>query len=475
MNWKRRLFMAALGGLYLDGSGSAVAQDKNPFVGLWSGALVDEGQMSRYRLSISSTGQAALVFLETGGLSLNATMVELPGPRVHLAWPNYDLSLDGWLGRDGTIDAILTQGGVARPLQFSRGDLFPRTPLTPPASGPMTPALLRALRGFTETPAMGVGWMNARGERRALVDGLRSADAAAPVARTDKWQIGSCTKSMVAVLVARLVDAGRLRWDQTIGQVFGAVVSPIQPSYREATFVHLLSHRAGLGRDLRLVEFRTFTFGRMDDPRAERLRYTALVLAASPTAAPGREMRYSNAGYIVAAAMVEALMGAPWEILMAEYVFQPLGLRSAGFGPPAKLGEIDQPSGHLLGVDGRLHPPTTLEQADLPTAMAPAGDVHANLDDLLTYLQVTRDRPTTFLSESSWTTLQTSQFGDDHALGWNLTDSGGLTHDGGNGLWLARLAIERPSGRLCAVLFNGVTPQIGVALEQASAALTAAD
>jgi CubicO group peptidase (beta-lactamase class C family) len=70
------------------------------------------------------------------------------------------------------------------------------------------------------------------------------------------------------------------------------------------------------------------------DPRASRLALTGLTLARPPEAAPGARFIYSNRNYIVAAAMLEAATGRPWEDLMRERLFAPLAMEGAGFGPP---------------------------------------------------------------------------------------------------------------------------------------------
>ena len=471
MAWNRRQGLIGLTGLAMLGVRAAHAQGSEALVGVWSGAAVEDGQMSRFRLQVLADGHATLVLIDSGELPLGATEVSLRAPNIHLAWPEYGLGLDGRLDGADAIEAVLDQGGLKHPVRFTRGDRYPRKVLAPPAARPMSPAVLDELLRFSEAPAMGAAWARPGGGRSVLVKGLRSADAAILVRPGDKWRIGSCGKSMNALLIAHLVEAGSLAWTTTVGQMLGKAVPDMRPAYRDTNLLHLLSHHAGLPRDPPIGELVKFSPEAQADPRPERLRYARMVLAMEPVAAPGAKMQYSNAGHVVAAAMAEAATGTPWEVLMTRRVFRPMGLKSAGFGLPTRLGRLDQPSGHQLGVDGRLHPPSTLKQANVPAVMAPAGGAHFSLGDLLTYLETTRDRPAQVLSAAHWATLQTPPFGDGMALGWGVTSEGGLTHDGGDGLWLARLSVDRPSGLVTAVAFNGVTPAIGMAMEQTQAAL----
>lgn len=96
-----------------------------------------------------------------------------------------------------------------------------------------------------------------------------------------------------------------------------------------------------------------------------------------PIAPLGERFQNPNIGYIVAAVMLEARLGRSRETHVAEQVFQPLGLSSAGIGPnqPSRSRLIDQPVGHRSGTE-RL-----IAFVDRGTgAEAPAGGVYMGLD-----------------------------------------------------------------------------------------------
>jgi len=98
--------------------------------------------------------------------------------------------------------------------------------------------------------------------------------------------------------------------------------------------------------------------------------------------------------------------------------------------------------------------------------MGPAGQVHMNLRDLLTYLEAHRDMPTTFLSDESWTTLHTPPFGGDYALGWTVSGTGVLSHGGTNGKWKSEVLADRASGLVCAGVANVLNNNTQSALRQ---------
>ncbi len=80
---------------------------------------------------------------------------------------------------------------------------------------------------------------------RAAV-GVRKWGAAALVTTNDLFHIGSCTKSMTATLTAMLIEAGQLRWDTTVAEVFPEWKGIMDRQYENVTVQQLLTQRSGL-------------------------------------------------------------------------------------------------------------------------------------------------------------------------------------------------------------------------------------
>jgi CubicO group peptidase (beta-lactamase class C family) len=321
----------------------------------------------------------------------------------------------------------------------------------PAAAGPDVPALARQLI-HAGAPAAGVGLYD--GKAICAVAGERIAGGGVTVETGDLWHIGSITKSMTATLAARMVENGQIGWDSTLGDVLGPLVPGMDEGFRAATLDQLLSHRAGVPENAGLVASMGF-HGRRDgaDLIAERLRYAGLVLHEAPLHPPGEGFLYSNAGYVVAGAMLEAADGRPWEDLIRAEVFEPLGLASAGFGPPGVAGAVDQPRGHAGGLFGGLSVREPGPSADNPAVLGPAGTVHISLCDLLAYAAAHATRPEGYLPPAAWDSLHRVR-GDGYALGWAIRDGGGRGHSGSNTMWFAQVAIWPDAGRAAAVVTN---------------------
>lgn len=309
--------------------------------------------------------------------------------------------------------------------------------------------LVQNLQTRADAPAAGVAILK-DGMGDIAVTGVTRQGGESPVSGAAPWHLGSNTKSMTALVVALLVDQGVLSWDDTVGDILGPVLPQIHPDLAPATYLTLLSHRSGLPPNAPTRLLRRLA-GARSDVVQDRLDYAAAVLAADPAQPPGT-FGYSNAGYVVAGAMLEATTGTPWETLIRQHIFKPLDLESAGFGAPEGEGV---PWGHrqgLLGMRGVAPGP----KADNVPAMGPAGRVHMSLADYLDYLALTATRPTTWLPQDTWDVLHRPP--DEvapYALGWTVAPDGALSHDGSNTLWYARATVWPGRGAAAFVVNRG--------------------
>jgi CubicO group peptidase (beta-lactamase class C family) len=212
--------------------------------------------------------------------------------------------------------------------------------------------------------------------------GTRAAGREIPVTTGDRFHIGSDTKAMTALLAAMYVDAGKLRWNSTVEEIFPELKKILAAGWGQVTLEGLLSHTSGIlddGERFGKLFEGSFEQGDLD---LRELRYWMLskFLTQPIAAAPRKQFAYSNMGYIIAGAMIERVAGRSWEALMLEKVFVPLRLRSAGFGPQATVGTGDAPLPHKV-IDGKAKPMLAGPNADNPLVLGPAGTVHMSLQD----------------------------------------------------------------------------------------------
>ena len=326
--------------------------------------------------------------------------------------------------------------------------------------------LLQQIKEDSGVPALGIA-VSANGKIESAVVGKRDVNQLDAAMLTDRWLIGSITKSMTATMIARLVDSGVLKWDTTIGQIFPRM--PMREEYRDITLLQLLQHRSGVQQDRYVTSaFLNPAAGPVTEFTKMRDHYAQFTLNRPPLFTPGTKMAYSNAGYSIAGHMAEVATGKPYETLMRELVFDPLGMSSARFGVPGSPGNPGargQLNGHVVANAG---PQTrVMDEPQLVGIQAPAGlGMGTTLEDLLKFAQfhlAGLRRTQTLVSAKNFAVLHDpadkSPGAYKYACGWVIEDA--LTpdtfhgHNGSDGTFYAEIAIW-PKRNLAAVSITNI-------------------
>lgn len=308
-----------------------------------------------------------------------------------------------------------------------------------PASRESLDSLLEPIREKYHLPALAGAIVRGNKVIGLGAVGVRAAGSSQRVTAGDKWHLGSDTKAMTATLCALLVEQGKLKWTSTLADVFPDLRETMDPDYRAATLEQLLCHRAGVPSELTAGGVWARAWQRKGDPTMQRRELLEGVLARPPVGKPGTAFLYSNAGVAIAGAMAEQVTGKPYETLMRTMLFDPLGMKSAGFGAAGTTEKIDQPRGHHRR-EGNDVPVPPGKFADNPPAIAPAGTVHCTLEDWAKFvsLHLAGDRgKDRLLKAATIKRLHKPLEGQDYAMGWIVTQrpwGGGtvLTHAGSN-------------------------------------------
>ena len=148
-----------------------------------------------------------------------------------------------------------------------------------------------------------------------------------PIRPQTRFEIGSVTKTFVAVTVLRLVEEGRLGLDDPISKWLPTLNQPNISS--SITVRQLLNHRAGtynFGDD---VEFRQVLF-------ADWSRYwqpeQVLAYVKAPYFEPDTDGQYSNTGYVLLGMIIRSVTGSTVAAELRRAVLDLAGLRSTCLG-----------------------------------------------------------------------------------------------------------------------------------------------
>ncbi len=277
-------------------------------------------------------------------------------------------------------------------------------------------------------PAMGAALVTSEGMQSIGVAGTRKRGDTTVVTNDDLWHLGSDGKAMTATMIARLVERGVMKWEQTLGETFTELAPQMNADMKSVTLGQLLSHHAGFDANFDLMKY----VGRKDLVAA-RVDTLKEAMTNGLKNKPGSKFLYSNWGYVVASAMAERTTGKPFETLMREELFTPLKMTSAGFGGTGTVGKIDQPWPHT--GNGKPAPSNGPQMDNLPV-MAAAGTMHMTLADWGKFVAehlrgVQGDTgKSTLLKKATFEKLHTV-VGSDYAMGWIVVKRGWA---GGNAL-----------------------------------------
>jgi len=140
-----------------------------------------------------------------------------------------------------------------------------------------------------------------------------------------KFEIGSMTKQFTAMLVLQFVNEGKIRLDSHVSEYLPYYR---QDTGRRVTISQLLSHTSSIPNFISEPGF-------LDGP-ASRVRYAVQEFAQKYCSGdlrfePGTKFEYSNSGYFLLGAILEAVSGEPYEKLLQERILDPLGMKGSGY------------------------------------------------------------------------------------------------------------------------------------------------
>ncbi len=246
-------------------------------------------------------------------------------------------------------------------------------------------ATLERIRNEHGLPGLAAAVVRGGEVEASAVVGVRRLGYPDRLQLDDRFHIASCTKSMTATLAAILVQQRVLDWTSRLVDILPELRDAVRPEYREATLEQLLAHAA------RMPAYTQFGPNRLEElqsipgsPPEKRLAFVSSVLASEEPNGGTGNAAYSNAGYTIAAVMMERAAVTSWEELIAKRLFQPLGLAHVDFGWPATPETPAQPRGHLRR-DGELVEQPLEDSYVLPTVLWPAGAVNSSIGDLALY------------------------------------------------------------------------------------------
>jgi CubicO group peptidase (beta-lactamase class C family) len=214
--------------------------------------------------------------------------------------------------------------------------------------------------------------------------GVKTLGKPDPVDADTLFLAASNTKAMTTLLIAKLVDEGKLRWEAPVTEVYPDFRLGDADTTRQVLVKHLVCACTGLPRqDFEwLFNFATAT------PASS----LASLGAMQPTSRFGEIFQYSNlmaaaAGYVGASVVSpKQELGAAYDEVMRSKVFEPLGMTHTTFDFATALsGNVASP--HDDDVDSKTMP-ARIDMNYSVAPIRPAGGMWTSARDLSKYLQM---------------------------------------------------------------------------------------
>lgn len=293
-------------------------------------------------------------------------------------------------GAEATTDkrwsSIALLMGSLRAPGYSRESFAGRT------AHKLDPARIATLKAFLAASMQqlgvpGVGYAFVQDGKVVDVGGLgvKKLGSPDPVGPDTQFMVASNTKGLSTLMMATLVDEGKLAWDAPVTSVYPAFRLGDDATTAKVRIRHLVCACTGLPRkDLEWI----FNTPRDTDPA----RVFPHLAATQPTSGFGEVFQYNNlittaGGFIAGQIAVPGLpVGDAYDRAMQARIFGPLGMSNTHFSfARALAGDVASP--HGLDLDGK----PAIASHDLSYSIVPfrpAGGAWSTPRDMARYVQV---------------------------------------------------------------------------------------
>jgi D-alanyl-D-alanine carboxypeptidase len=294
-------------------------------------------------------------------------------------------------------------------------------------------------RDAMNAPALTLGLADSSGPIRATVYGYSDVEAKAWANTTQLFQIGSLSKSFIAIVTLQLCEAGRLDLHASIRKYLPWL--QMESEFGEISAHHLLTHSSGMPADAAVIPNRPDAIARQ-------------------AYAPGSKFHYCNWGFEVLGHLIEKIEDRPWPGVLRDRILTPLGMaRSA----PVVTSEVRARMirSYVALYDDRpytRHGP--IAPAGNLTVTTAAGSIASTADDMAQYLQMLLNRGRTphrrLISDESFQLLTSPHidapmFGPSTSYGYGiaidrLDGRKRLKHTGGSASFSSSLQVDLDGG-----------------------------
>jgi CubicO group peptidase (beta-lactamase class C family) len=189
-----------------------------------------------------------------------------------------------------------------------------------------------------------------------------------------KFRLGSITKQFTSMLILQLVQEGKLKLD---GKITDYLPDYPKKTGEKITIHHLLTHTSGIPG---YTEFPGFFRNISRDPYTPA-EFVKLFADSALLFEPGVRWSYSNSAYFLLGVIIEKITGKPYEQVLQERIFEPLGMKGSGYDHHETI-LAKRAAGYERGPNGFVN--ASYLDMSIPYS---AGSLYSTVEDLFLWDQ----------------------------------------------------------------------------------------
>ena len=254
--------------------------------------------------------------------------------------------------------------------------------------------------------------------------GLANMEWNIPNTPDTKFRLGSITKQFTATVILQLVEQGKIKLDGKL--------SDYLPDYRKdvgnkVTIHNLLTHTSGIPSYTSQPGF----FENVSRNPYKVDEFVKKYASGDLEFEPGSKFVYDNSGYFLLGAIIERVTGKPYEQVLQENIFNPVGMKNTGYDHHDTI-IAKRAAGYVKTHDSFANAPYL--DMSIPYA---AGSLYSTVEDLYLWDQALY---TDKLLSAQSKALMYTPFLENYAYGWSIqnasfkvnnVDVPVITHGGG--------------------------------------------
>ena len=291
-----------------------------------------------------------------------------------------------------------------------------------------------------------------RNDQVVYVRGYGTAGDGQAVTEKTQFRLASLSKSLTALAVLQLVEAGRINLDKPASDYLPEFKLATSAAAAAITVRQLLNHTSGLADT-------GFTGGlaRQQETLADRVANLRTARTVSP---PGAAFHYFDPNYQVLARLVEVVSGQSFDAYLLAHIFTPLAMRDT---MSAVTSDVAAKRAKLLAQGHIVIYGVPLAMPELSGLLGGSGGVVSTAEDMAHYLIAQssggRYKDGRVLSARNIALMQTPPNGvaSNYGMGWVTSDVNGtriVEHNGVLSTFYSEAVLLPKSGYSFVLLYN---------------------